>query len=146
MFHTNKSRDAWKGLRTTTGLRSKLTLTETEDDDAFEEEFYSRFETSYEQEDLYHIMETLSNMCDSVTCPKVTEDQVRHMFRSLNSRKSEGPGRIAAKVLNECYQQPSPIFTRYFYLSFALHKVPPLWKTSELAPVPKLPIYTCNQK
>ncbi|KAI4899252.1 hypothetical protein NFI96_012202, partial [Prochilodus magdalenae] len=59
-----------------------------------------------------------------------TADQVRGELRRLHIRKAAGPDRVCPRLLKSC---PAEIFI----LSRPLGRVPTLWKTSCLVPVPK---------
>lgn len=67
----------------------------------------------------------------------IKESEVLQLFRKCNSRKSSGPDNICGRVIKHCAEQLAPVFTDLFRSSFNLHKVPTLWKTSIIIPVPK---------
>ena len=67
----------------------------------------------------------------------VTTEQVRRELRRLNIRKAAGPDGISPKMLRDCADQLCEVVTHIFNLSLRLEKVPVLWKTSCVVPVPK---------
>lgn len=69
----------------------------------------------------------------------IEESEVLHLFRNCNTRKSPGPDNIEGAVLKHCAEQLAPVFTDIFRSSLNLQKVPSIWKTSTIIPVPKIP-------
>lgn len=67
----------------------------------------------------------------------ITEDQVRRELRRLHPAKAPGPDGLTTHVLKLCASQLSGVLLRIFNLSLSIKKVPVLWKTSCLVPVPK---------
>ncbi|KAL0192386.1 hypothetical protein M9458_010682, partial [Cirrhinus mrigala] len=67
----------------------------------------------------------------------LTEAQVKRELRRLKSRKAAGPDGISPMLLKTCADQPCGILLYMFGLSLKLGKVPQLWKTSCMVPVPK---------
>ena len=59
------------------------------------------------------------------------------IFQRTNVRKSPGPDGISGRVLKNCASQLSGIFRSIFQASLSSHKIPMLWKTSTVIPVPK---------
>ena len=66
-----------------------------------------------------------------------TASQVRRELERLNQRKAAGPDRISPRVLKACAGQLCGVLQHLFNLSLHLQRVPVLWKTSCLVPVPK---------
>ena len=64
-------------------------------------------------------------------------DQVRRELRRTKARKAAGPDGISSRVLRECADQLSEVTLHMFNLSLSLERVPVLWKTSCVVPVPK---------
>ncbi len=63
--------------------------------------------------------------------------QVKMMLDRLKPRKAVGPDDISPRLLKTCSTELCGILTHLFNLSLSLQKVPRLWKTSCLVPVPK---------
>ncbi|TWW79253.1 hypothetical protein D4764_10G0002830 [Takifugu flavidus] len=66
-----------------------------------------------------------------------TSGQVRRELERLNQRKAAGPDGISPRVLKSCSRQLCGILQHLFNQSFHLQRIPALWKTSCLVPVPK---------
>ncbi|KAI5095921.1 hypothetical protein C0J45_14351 [Silurus meridionalis] len=69
----------------------------------------------------------------------LTEAQVRMELRKIKARKAAGPDGISSRLLNTCADQLCGILLYMFDLSLKLGKVPQIWKTSCVVPVPKTP-------
>ncbi|KAK3511380.1 hypothetical protein QTP70_005303 [Hemibagrus guttatus] len=67
----------------------------------------------------------------------VEESEIRHPLRSINPRKATGPDGVPGRVLKDCADQLSGIFTKIFNQSLALSTVPPCLKSSIIFPLPK---------
>ena len=55
----------------------------------------------------------------------------------MNVRKCGGPDDLKGWIFKHCALQLSSIYAFLFNWSIREHLVPPIWKTSELIPVPK---------
>ncbi|KAI3372609.1 hypothetical protein L3Q82_023086 [Scortum barcoo] len=76
------------------------------------------------------------------TCSSLllTSHQVRNALKKKNrARKAAGPDGISSRLLKSCADQLCGIFGYTFNLSLKLGRVPQLWKTSCIVPVPKTP-------
>lgn len=65
-------------------------------------------------------------------------EQVRNGLRRIKINKSHGPDGINPRVLKVCADQICRVVHYIFNLSLRLEKLPVLWKTSCIVPVPKL--------
>lgn len=63
---------------------------------------------------------------------------VRRHLMSLHSGKAAGPDGVLPRVLKACAPQLCGVLSQVFSLSLDLQRVPVLWKTSFLVPVPKM--------
>ena len=63
--------------------------------------------------------------------------EVQSHFRKLKQCKSSGPDSLSCKILKLCSRELSPIFCTIFNMSIKTCKIPSLWKTSKIIPVPK---------
>ncbi|KAM7380045.1 hypothetical protein PAMP_003369 [Pampus punctatissimus] len=70
-------------------------------------------------------------------CPMVTSGQVKWQLERLHQQKAAGPDGITHRILKTCANQLSPVMGHLYNLSLSQQKVPLLWKTSCLVPVPK---------
>ncbi|KAI4890987.1 hypothetical protein NFI96_031382 [Prochilodus magdalenae] len=66
-----------------------------------------------------------------------TADQIRGELRRLHTRKAAGPDRVCLRLLKSCAAELGAPLQHIFNLSLRLGRVPTLWKTSCLVPVPK---------
>ena len=73
-----------------------------------------------------------SNSTLSVSC-----NQVKKQLEKLNQNKAAGPDGVSPRVLKTCSKQLCPILQHLFNTSLSQKRVPVLWKTSCLVPVPK---------
>ena len=67
----------------------------------------------------------------------ITADQVRRELRRTKARKAIGPDGINSRLLKDCADQLCGVLLHMFNLSLSLERVPLLWKTSCMVPVPK---------
>ncbi|TWW59319.1 hypothetical protein D4764_06G0008490 [Takifugu flavidus] len=74
--------------------------------------------------------------CSSLS---LTPHQVRKALKKNRARKATGPDGISSRLLKSCADQLCGIFSHMFNLSLRLGRVPQLWKTSCIVPVPKTP-------
>ncbi|XP_013889486.1 RNA-directed DNA polymerase from mobile element jockey, partial [Austrofundulus limnaeus] len=65
--------------------------------------------------------------------------QVRDELRKIKTRKAAGPDGISSRLLKACADELCDVTKHIFNLSLRLGKVPQLWKTSCVVPVPKTP-------
>ena len=69
----------------------------------------------------------------------LTPALVRRQLKRLHSGKAAGPDGVLPRVLKACAHQLCGVLSLVFSLSLHLQRVPVLWKTSCLVPVPKKP-------
>ena len=62
---------------------------------------------------------------------------MRREFRKVHPRKAAGPDRIKPSILKSCADQLAGIFCILFNMSFSESRIPSLWKTSCIVPIPK---------
>ncbi|TWW54442.1 Serine protease hepsin [Takifugu flavidus] len=74
--------------------------------------------------------------CSSLS---LTPHQVRKALKKNRARKATDPDGISSRLLKSCADQLCGIFSHMFNLSLRLGRVPQLWKTSCIVPVPKTP-------
>ena len=82
----------------------------------------------------------VSPACGGLTSPPglpLTTDQVRDVFRRTKVRKATGPDRNSPRLLRDCADELCGVFQYIFNISLGLGRVPILWKTSCVVPVPK---------
>ena len=71
----------------------------------------------------------------------VSEREVECVSRKVHERRACGPGGLKAWIFKHCSVQLSYIYSVLFNLSLreSLLPLPPIWKASEIIPVPKKP-------
>ncbi|KAI3376159.1 hypothetical protein L3Q82_016681 [Scortum barcoo] len=69
--------------------------------------------------------------------PLITTDQVRGQLRKLRPRKAAGPDKVCPRLLKTCAAELGEPLQWIFNLSLQIGRVPTLWKTSRIVPVPK---------
>ncbi|RXN29760.1 RNA-directed DNA polymerase from mobile element jockey [Labeo rohita] len=80
-----------------------------------------------------------STVDQSTSTPfRLTLDQVRRELKKTKARKATGPDNISSRLLRECADQLCEVVLFMFNLSLSLERVPALWKTSCVVPVPKI--------
>lgn len=161
----NNARDVWSGLRAMSGLTQNTNETADGDIQWAEElnTYFNRFNpysTSTapssptpslqlsitpppSHSSLTHQPLSLlpyQPTTDIVSPPlSFSPDEVRAQLRRLKVSKSTGPDGVHPRVLRTCAEQLCEVLCRIFNLSLSLEKVPVLWKTSCIVPVPKTP-------
>ena len=69
--------------------------------------------------------------------PPITSSQVRQELSKLRVNKAMGPENINPRLLKARAGQLAEVIQHLFSLSLRLRRVPQLWKTSCIIPVPK---------
>lgn len=99
--------------------------------------FYARFEA----QNNVTTMKTIPPPNDQVLC--LTAADVRRTLRRVNPRKAAGPDNIPGKVLRECAEQLTDVFTDIFNISLSSAVVPTCFKATTIIPVPKKSSVSC---
>ncbi len=73
---------------------------------------------------------------------KISEDDMRQVFRKNKRRKAPGPDGVTPVCLKSCADQLASIFTQIFNRSLELCEVPSCFKRSTIFPLPKKPKIT----
>ncbi|TWW59307.1 hypothetical protein D4764_06G0008370 [Takifugu flavidus] len=103
----NQTRDVWSGMRTITGFQKK------------------------------GIRSADGSVDQANELNQFFNSQVRRELERLNQRKAAGPDGISPRVPKNCSRQLCGILQHLFNQSLHLQRIPVLWKTSCLVPVPK---------
>ena len=127
------SLQAWKMIKDMGGIdnkssEAKTTIKVNED---LLNDFYCRF-------DIASTDESDDNDYSINDIPTIEEQEVRTIFKKLNTRKAPGPDGLNACFLRSCCDQLSAVFTTIFQRSLKEGKVPTTWKSSTIVPVPKI--------
>ena len=98
--------------------------------------FYARFD---DKDFSYECSTVLSNV-NSINDPPImiSQDDVFLSLKRIKTGISSGPDNIGSNVLKLCCQQLTKPLHILFQASLNQCKVPSLWKTSEVIPVPKI--------
>ncbi|KAI4904085.1 hypothetical protein NFI96_007664, partial [Prochilodus magdalenae] len=99
--------------------------------------FYARFET----QNSVAARKTTPPPDDQVLC--LTAADVRKTLRRVNPRKAAGPDNIPARVLRECADQLTDVFTDIFNISLSSATVPTCLKATTIIPVLKKSSVSC---
>ncbi|KAI4873724.1 hypothetical protein NFI96_000464 [Prochilodus magdalenae] len=164
----NNMREVWSGMSTITGFRSSNNGgVEGSVDRANELNlFFNRFDTASsdlpfpdssaawpQQPTPLHPApppDSLPPSCDSplhtssppppvTSTVNLTADQVRRQLQRLHMNKAAGPDGVPPRVLKACATQLCGVLQHVFNMSLCLQRVPVMWKTSCIVPVPKTP-------
>ncbi|KAK0135164.1 RNA-directed DNA polymerase from mobile element jockey [Merluccius polli] len=155
----NNMREVWNGVKTITGYKAKSSSEGGTLERANElNNFFNRFDQlpplppsphpSPLQTPLsplpptpihpsHNIKDDPSSLPTPPSPPCITADQVRSELRRLRPRKAAGPDRVCPRLLKSCATELGEPLQHVFNLSLQLGRVPTLWKTSCIVPVPK---------
>ena len=133
-------KDVWNKMKNVIGSDKTKTQMTVDDGQTYADElndFYGRFDADSTPDDNSQFK------IDHLTCfsdddvPTFDTESTRKVFKSLKVNKSHGPDCISPKLMKTCASQLAVPFTKIFNLSFSQHKLPLMWRTSEIVPVPK---------
>ncbi|KAI4891225.1 hypothetical protein NFI96_010449 [Prochilodus magdalenae] len=132
------TRRMWQGIQAITNYRTAPPACDSDASlpDALNH-FYARFET----QNSVAARKTTPPPDDQVLC--LTAADVRKTLRRLNPRKAAGPDNIPARVLRECADQLTDVFTDIFNISLSSATVPTCLKATTIIPVPKKSSVSC---
>ena len=132
-------KDVWNRMKTVIGCDKTMTQMTVDDGQTYADElndFYARFDAdSTPDENKQFKIDNLTSFLDDT--PTFEVGDTRRVFNSLKVNKSHGPDNVTPKVLKTCSSQLAVPFTNIFNLSISHHKLPLIWRTSEIVPVPK---------
>lgn len=136
----------WNGLKSITGfgpVTSNLNGETFTPDEA--NLFYARFDCTVNSTDHHIPAHYITPLQEEEGHPSlyppvtITVEEVRSQLRKLNVNKAPGPDGIMPRVLKVCADQLCDVLHYLFTLSLSVSKVPAIWKTSCIVPVPKKP-------
>ena len=160
LLQQNSAREVWRGLKTISGHSRGHGRGPEAGDQEWANElnlFFNRFDaaptpppTPPRNDPAASSPHRLSSppssppppLTSSTTTPpapglSITADQVRSELRKIKARKATGPDGISSRLLRDCADQLCQVLLHIFNLSLSLERVPVLWKTSCVIPVPK---------
>ncbi|XP_035812432.2 uncharacterized protein LOC118471519 [Amphiprion ocellaris] len=154
----NSMREVWNGMKTITGCRSKGSvgcpdLQKAEELNTFLNRFSLPMTTgstphpSSAPLDHHHLAppahgslslsRTLTTPTSTPSLPTITAVQVTTELLHLHPRKAAGPDQVCPRLLKTCAAELGGPLQQVYNLSLRLGRVPSLWKTSCIVPVPK---------
>lgn len=154
LLQQNNARGVWRGLKTISGHGSGHEGGAAAGDQEWANElnlFFNRFDRpaptpppshqSTDQPDQpalsSHHLSSLPHSSTTTPDLSITADQVRSELKKIKARKATGPDGISSRLLKDCADQLCQVLQHIFNLSLSLERVPALWKTSCVVPVPK---------
>ncbi|KAI4903023.1 hypothetical protein NFI96_010061 [Prochilodus magdalenae] len=132
------TRRMWQGIQAITNYR---TTPPACDSDASLPEALNLFYTRFETQNGVTAKKTTPPSDDQVLC--LTAADVRKTLCRVNPRKAAGPENIPARVLRECADQLTDVFTDIFTISLSSATVPTCLKATTIIPVPKKSSVSC---
>ena len=139
-FKLLDSKGMWKDLKSMAGLNSKQKDIQVEKgkENKYAEElnsFYARFDCHNFSGEITDLQNTLKENND--TAFEIKQHEVQKSFSKLKPNKACGPDGLSPKILKICSKELSYIYSIIFNMSLKLCKIPTIWKTSKIIPVPK---------
>ena len=134
----NNTRQVWGGFRKITGYGSANTSVPGSVELANEMNgFFNRFDGAGAPNLVPHGPRDPGVRPATPPPLTLTVSQVRRQLTRINARKAAGPDNINPRVLKVAAEQLAVPLTSLFNLSLRTGKVPKLWKSSCIVPVPK---------
>lgn len=145
-LQANDMREVWKGMKTITGCKSGSAAAEGSRERANDFNiFFNRFDSTPASPPT-HLPAPAPLSCPPPPPPSsdfaipsisFTVDQVRQELRRLRPRKAAGPDRLCPRLLKACAAELAGPLQHIYNQSLHSGKVPTLWKTSCIIPIPK---------
>ena len=135
---------AWNGIKQLTGMKNSTVTPDVKNVDDFCENlnvFYTRFDKYDFSAVRSCILEFHRDINSTV---KITEEDVIKCLKAIKPNKASGPDNIGGNVLKLCRESLAKILCNIFQQSLDNVKIPVLWKTSEIIPIPKKASPSCN--
>ena len=136
-FSSGNMKDTWKGLKTAINYTPKPTSVPDSIESNDLNRFYCRFDHTLSSLSIEREKCRIERAAEDDTSIEVSEEETQFIFSKVNERKAPGPDGIKGKILKECSEQLSYIFTYIFNMSIQCTSIPCIWKTSKIIPVPK---------
>ena len=132
-YERKDPRRLWQGFQNLTDYKP-LPLRTCHSDPSLPDElndFYARFEVN----SIIPAQTLPPSPTDQVL--QVSTAEVKRVLASVNPRKAAGPDNIPGRVLKDCAEQLSDVFTDIFNTSLSQAAVPTCLKSATIIPVPK---------
>ena len=138
LFKSNKTKDAWKGLKCLSGFVSKKVIPEPDDINTYVNDlnvFYARFD----DKNVHAECNEMFNVVNSKNDQKIfiTREDVSLALSSAKPGKACGPDKICGKVVKGCKEQLVTPMLRLFQFSLDNCIVPSCGKPLKLLPYQK---------
>lgn len=140
LFRTNKSKDAWKGVKALCGYRKKQITPEPDDVVTYVNDmnsFFARFEQYDTSVERSEVLGVIRDKRDEQI--EITNEAVMRELKRVRVSKATGPDGIPARAIKYCAEQLTPVLTQLFQDSIDQGEVPHLWKLTEIKPIAKTP-------
>lgn len=132
-FNSNDTRSMWQGIIILTSYNNTNADIGTVDPAPSDilNNFFARFD--------HQTSEDWSLSASNQQDPPIQfqPHQVKAVLRRVNVRKAVGPDGVTWRILKDCADQLSEVFTTIFNLSFRQSVVPACLKSATIIPVPK---------
>ena len=146
-MQNNNMREVWEGMKTITGCSTKRGTPTVGDVERANQLnlFFNRFDQPQPFTPLNTAAPThlpplaAISTAEDTAPPKITTAQVCGELKRLRPRKAAGPDGVPPRLLKTCARELAHPLQRIFNLSLEEGRVPHLWKTSCIVPVPKKP-------
>ena len=138
LFKTNKTKDAWKGLKTLCGHKKKQRVPEPENINTYVNEmnaFFARFDKHDFNDACNEIMTEIQSHNDERII--IRQEDVQKSLQNIRAGKASGPDGMPARALKYCAKQLTHVLTTLFQDSLDQGVVPYKWKESEVKPIGK---------
>lgn len=136
-FCTGNPRQAWKGLNTLMGRRSKG----GDDDDLLDTpSFVNDLNRFYGRFDIAHFKDKSNAICLGAhrnPTIQLSEQEVGICLSQIKPHKAPAPDGLGGRALKVCASQLKTVLTRLFQFLLNTCTVPKTWKHSIIRPVPK---------
>ncbi|XP_039896534.1 uncharacterized protein LOC120738979 [Simochromis diagramma] len=140
----NNTREVWNGMRAITGLRQKRGVGMDRDVESANNLnlHFNRFDcpaSPVSTPSSSHLLLSPPPSPAPSDCLtlSLSADDIKRELGRLHSSKAAGPDGVSPRALRCCASQLSGVLHRIFNMSLVMQRVPSLWKTSCLVPVPK---------
>ena len=139
LFKSNKSKDAWRGVKLLCGSKKKQPLIDPPNVQQYVNDlnaFYARFDVQDFKEERENILSMIKNVNEERII--VTREDTMNALKKIQYGKASGPDKIGSKLLKSCAEQFSSPICKIFQASLDQSTVPDEWKMSEIIPIPKI--------
>ena len=137
-FDCMNNKTLWDTMKSAINMNCSRKPIHTTNEQSFSDEmndFYRRFDTQDCSSRCYSVLRDV--FVSNADRLEIDVDVVTNVFPNVCNRKATGPDGISAFLLKTFAEELAPAWCPIFQLSVDSHRVPILWKTSDINPVPK---------